>query len=527
MLLMGGLTDTAVAQTGAAPPRRTAAAAGAPAAATITYISGTTAYLEIGTRHGVIEGTTFTVVRGGVHIGELQATFVSSSRTACTISPGAGALAVGDSVRYVAVAVAAPVVENATAANRSTPVRRAPRRSPVRGRVGVRYLTVGQPGGGTLRQPSLDLRLDGNQVSGSSMGLAVDVRMQRSSVSGGDGVGAAPAGATRVYQAAVIRQATLQGSRLAVGRQFATALSPIGIFDGVALDLNGDRWSGGALAGTMPDARTFSPSATTTEAGLWIQRHNVPGSQTPWSATVGVIGSYNRGEIDREFLYLRGTWNSRSLSLHFAEEIDANRGWKRKVEGAFATPTSTLLTAQLRLNSALSVSGGLDSRRSVRLYRDFVNPEIAFDDALRQGQWGEVAVRPSRHVRLSTDIRHNGGGSEGGAQSITTALSIAQVTAIGLGVRARTTQYRSPQREGRLSSAAIEASPTQAIRFSLNGGLRTSGIPGSSIAPNRLTWAGGDLDVAVGRSLYLMLSTYRESGPTASVQTYAAVTWRF
>jgi hypothetical protein len=44
----------------------------------------------------------------------------------------------------------------------------------------------------------------------------------------------------------------------------------------------------------------------------------------------------------------------------------------------------------------------------------------------------------------------------------------------------------------------------------------------------RLTWAGGDLDVSVGRSLYLMLSTYRESGmASASRQTYAAVTWRF
>ena len=48
----------------------------------------------------------------------------------------------------------------------------------------------------------------------------------------------------------------------------------------MALDLHGDTWSGGALAGTMPDAASFAPSVSTTEAGLWVQRHNAPGSMS-------------------------------------------------------------------------------------------------------------------------------------------------------------------------------------------------------------------------------------------------------
>lgn len=496
--------------------------------AAVTYISGATVYLEVGSKQGVKEGTVFTVVRAGQPIGELSASFVSSSRAACAVTRSTGAIAVGDSVSFVPVAV--PQVTTTLTAAGSRPVTRSGnRRSAIRGRVGLRYLTINQPGGSTLHQPSVDLRLDGSQVGGSSMGLAVDVRMQRTSVTGGSSSAtSAPAGATRVYQAAVIRQRTPNGTRLAMGRQFATVLSPIGIFDGVALDVNGSKWSGGGLVGTMPDGGSFAPSAATTEAGLWLQRHSAQGSPSPWSATVGAIGSYNRGEIDREFAYLRGTMSTRVLSIYAAEEIDVNRGWKREVEGSFATLTSTVVTAQVTMSRALSVSGGLDSRRSVRLYRDFVNPEIAFDDALRQGQWGEISVRPSRHFRMSSDIRTSGGGSEGKSQAVTASLSATQLTPLGLGFRARSTQYSGAITEGRLSSVAVEVAPGQAVRLSLNAGVRTSALPGSATAPTRLTWAGGDLDVAVGRSLYVMLSTYRESGTaSASVQTYAAVTWRF
>ena len=496
--------------------------------AAVTYVSGSTIYLEVGSKQGVKEGTIFTVVRAGQTIGELSASFVSSSRTACAVTRSSSAITVGDSVSYVPVVVE-QVPTTLTAAG-SRPVTRAgTRRSPVRGRVGLRYLTINQPGGSTLRQPSVDLRLDGAQIGGSSMGLAVDVRMQRTSVTGGSSSAtSAPAGATRVYQAALIRQSSPTGTRLAMGRQFATVLSPIGIFDGVALDVNGSKWSGGGLVGTMPDGGSFAPSAATTEAGLWLQRHSAQGSASPWSATVGAIGSYNRGEIDREFAYLRGTLNTRVVSIYAAEEIDVNRGWKRQAEGSFATFTSTVLTAQVSMSRALSISGGLDSRRSVRLYRDFVNPEIAFDDALRQGQGGEVSLRPSRHFRLSSDIRSSGGGSEGKSQAFTASASATQLTPLGLGLRARTTQYTGAITEGRLSSVAVEVAPGQAVRLSLNAGVRTSLMPSAGLPATRLTWAGGDLDVAVGRSLYIMLSTYRESGTaSASVQTYAAVTWRF
>lgn len=492
----------------------------------ITDLSGGSAYLEVGTKHGMREGAVMQVLRSGTIIGELVAMYVASSRTACTITSSTTALTIGDSVRYQpTAAIASPPVAAGSPASRRTAGKKP---SALRGRAGVRYLIIQQPDGSTLTQPAVDFRLDGSQVGGSPFGVAVDVRVRRTSISGGSTGRAAPTGLTRVYQAAFTIQPGRTRSRWAIGRQFATALSPIGIFDGAALDLNFDRWSAGALLGTQPDAATFSPSGATSEFGVWVQRHNAPGGKAPWSMTVGAIGSYERGEINREFAYLRGTWSTRRFSLYGAQEIDANRGWKREVEGSFATLTSSFATAQLNASDAVTLSAGFDSRRSVRLYRDLLNPEIVFDDAFRRGSWGEVSFRLSSRFRVSTDARSSGGGSEGTAQAITASLLANRLTPLQLGFRIRSTRYTGPTSEGLLTSVALEAAPSNAVRIALNAGQRTSATPDGRTPQTRLTWIGGDLDLALGRSVYLMLSTYRERGtPTASTQSYGAFSWRF
>ena len=493
---------------------------------TITYLSGGTVYLEVGTKQGVREGTPMDVVRAGEVIAQLVAKYVSSTRTACTITSGTTPLVVGDSVRFHPAAAAATVAGNPASPSSAAAARR--RVAPLRGRLGLRYLVIQEADGTTLTQPAVDLRLDGTRLGGTGIGLNVDVRAQRTEVTGGLSTGAAPTQLTRVYSAALTLQPGLTGARWSLGRQFATALSPIGIFDGAALDLNFDHWSTGALAGTQPDAASFSPSGEITEYGVWVQRHNARGSQTPWTATVGAIGSYDFGQINREFAYLRTTYNSRRFSLYAAEEVDANRGWKLAVEGSAITPTSTFATAQFNVSDALSMSPGVDSRRTVRLYRDFVNPEITFDDAFRQGSWGELSLRVSSQVRLSTDARWSDGGTSGTAQAITASLFANRITPLHLGLRARTTQYTGPLSAGSLTSVALDAAPSNALRLSVNAGVRSSSVPGSGVAAMQLTWTGADLDLALGRSVYLMLSTYRETGtPTASIQTYAALSWRF
>ncbi len=494
--------------------------------ATITARSGELLYFEVGRKQGVREGSTLVIVRGGETIGHLEAKYVASSRTSAVLIDSTTSPTVGDSLRYTpaieAVAVEPPQPDQVRRA-RST--RRTP---PVRGRLGLRYLTVTQANGTTLRQPALDLRLTGSRIGGSGLGLVVDIRAQRTSVASGTDGDPTPTSLTRVYQAAMQLQTADAGRRLAVGRQYATTLSPIGIFDGAALDLTGQRWSAGALIGTQPEAATFTPSGETSEFGLWLQRHNAAGSTARWTTTLGLVGSYHQGEINREFAYLRATYSTRRVSLYAAQEIDANRGWRREVEGSAATFTSSFATARLTLAEPLTVSAGIDSRRSVRLYRDFLNPEIVFDDANRQGHWGEVAVRVTPKIRMTTSARRSTGGTGGGTEAVTASLFANRLTALQLGVRLRATRYNGPTSAGSLASAMFEGTPLRSLRLSLTVGKRTNSRPGDPGSLTQLTWIGSDIDLAIGRSVYLMLSTYRESGTSsATVQNYGALSWRF
>jgi hypothetical protein len=92
----------------------------------------------------------------------------------------------------------------------------------------------------------------------------------------------------------------------------------------------------------------------------------------------------------------------------------------------------------------------------------------------------------------------------------------------------RQTWYSGDVAQGVLQSGAIETTPFPALRVELNAGLRDErrdllGQPGA-----RVSWFGTDADVGIGRSLFLLISTYRETrGLDQSNQAYVALSWRF
>jgi len=151
----------------------------------VTYISGASIYLDAGTRAGLKEGSRLEVVRGNAVIAELAVAYVSSTRSSCIVVTSSSAVAVGDSARFTPiVAVVAQAAREAAptdSARARAEVRAGARASarPIRGRLGVRYLSLQQAGEGvtsTLTQPAFDIRLDGRNIGGTPFGLVVDVR---------------------------------------------------------------------------------------------------------------------------------------------------------------------------------------------------------------------------------------------------------------------------------------------------------------------------------------------------------------
>ena len=513
------LAATAVATSGA---QATAHEQSSVAWATVTYLSGQNVYIDAGTAHGLREGSRLEVVRGGVVIANLVVAFVSSTRASCTVGNATSSIVVGDSARFVPLLVRPDTAGVALGTLRMP----ATRTRPLHGRLGVRYLSISTPGsGGGILQPAVDARIEG--PLGGPVGVLLDVRAHRTRLTG-PAASSGPAGETRIYQAAVQVQGAGDPGRLVVGRQFASAVSPIGLFDGAAAELNFRQWSVGALAGTQPDPVRFAYSALIREYGAWMQVHNAPGTPGIWSFTTAAVGSYQAGEVNREFVYAQGVVVTRRLSVFVSQELDVNRGWKTDAGEPSTSLTSTFATVRVSPVDAISLSGGFDNRRNVRLYRDWINPEVEFDDSFRQGIWSGADVTIARHLHVAGDVRSSVGGPAGRASSSSVSLGILRLTALQLGVRTRATAYAGESLSGWLRTVSFEARPVSPLRLELTGGERRDANSPAGVIPERLRWFGGDVDLALGRSFYVMLSTqYEMRASERGRHSYAAVSWRF
>lgn len=525
-----GAQELPVSQPRPAGPPAAAAPQGNVGWARVTYLSGPTVYLDAGTKQGLKIGAHVEVLRGATLVAELVVEYVSSNRASCSVARSLATVAVGDSARYTPAKAEARVAganTSGTGGAGSTPSSRRSTSRPIRGRVGVRYLHI-DPGLGprnVVNQPAFDLRLDGRNLGGTPLGLTVDIRAYRA---GSTRSSAGPSNVTRVYQSALEFSPTGSGARLAVGRQLSGALSTIGLFDGAALDVDRNRWGVGGIIGTQPEPAGFGLSGAVREYGAYVQVHNAKNTSPLWSNTFGAIGSYNKGEIDREFAYVQSMVNARAVSLYVAQEVDFNRGWKKDEERKSAVPTSTFALMRIAVTNDVSVNVGYDSRRSIRLYRDFITPETAFDDSFRRGVWGGAAVTLLNRIRLSADARQSSGGTSGSTQSYTSVVGVSRLTPLQLGVHARYTSYSGDVARGSLGSGSVELTPFGTLHLEAGSGVRNDQQATAVTRSPQVTWQEMNADVGIGRSLYLLLSTYRETGSlTKNAQTYIALSYRF
>lgn len=489
--------------------------------ARITYVTSASAYIDAGREAGLHEGTLVEVVRSGAVIGVLKVAFLSSRQASCDIVSESTPVVVGDSVRFTA---AAPSHDSTVAAR--PPLQTGPSRRSLRGYAGAHYLVVGQGPGNGFTQPSLDLRLDGRPVAGEPIGLSLDVRARRTvSTLGG---GTAIDGHARAYQLAMSWNPPSSPGRITLGRQIASPFAVVGVFDGVLAELHAPQWSAGVFSGTQPDPVSLGFATDILEGGGYVQRRSRPGGRQQWSTTFGVSGSYQDAHANREFAFLQASFSNSRFSSYVSQEIDYYRSWKRTPGMVAISPTSTFATARYRASDGLEIHAGFDNRRNVLLYRDFVNPVTTFDDAFRQGVWAGAALRWARRYSIGLDARQSSGGPAGLANSYTLSIGADRISPLAVGVRTRSTYFRSQQTNGWLHSLALAFEPGSRLRLELSGGARLErdrlGTPPTT---QSILWSGLDLDVNLARAWYLMLSGTAEGGASGTSQLYGGFSTRF
>jgi hypothetical protein len=495
------------------------------APAQVTYISGPSYYISRGRQDGLLEGSDVFVIRGDSSVARLRVQYLSSHQSVCVLVEGDPAIKVGDQIRFTAVVTAQQATPDTIRTTSRPPG--PPGAGSLHGRVGARYLMVKDGGAGVgYGQPAADVRLDGDNLGGSGIGLNLDFRARQTTSTLSNGANQVD-GRARAYEANIFWQRPSSPVRFAIGRQYSQSISAVNLFDGGVLELRKPSWGIGAFGGTQPDP-DLNFSTDTKEFGGFVGIHSRPATTGVWAVTTGVVGSYFQGKADREFGYLQASFSNRQLSFYGSQELDYYRPWK--VDAGEKSPfslTSTFLTANVRLSRLVNLFGGYDTRRNVRLYRDVVNPVTQFDDEYRQGAWGGIGFSGARW-RIGADGRSSFGGPSGTATSYTGTAGLYQLTSLGLGVNARVTRYTNPRLDGWLYALGAGMDIAGPLHLELNGGLRKETEPLASPTGRSISWFGADLDVPLGRSWYLLLSGNRENGDGGHTdQFYSAITWRF
>ena len=534
---------------GLSPPTPDSAAPPDTAAiySTISFISGAEIYINAGRLEGLVEGAEVSVLHGDSVVATLRVKFLASHKSNTELVKGTADLALGDKVRFHRQATVQQIAIGApTAAPRS---RRLSGQG-LHGRIGTRYLRAttttaiagAQAGNNGFNQPSLDARLYGLAVGGTPLGVALDVRARQTTTSSA-GTSTVD-GHTRVYQAVLMWNAPEAHFRVAAGRQYLNAISSIGLFDGALVEVNGQKLSAGGFAGWEPDPSTLDFSNGVHDFGAYLTLHNRPGGMTASAVTLGAVGSYEGSTERREWGIAQASVNNRFLSLYLLQEVDYYRPWKLEGPNAEASAlsfTSQFANVSVRPKAWLSINGTYDKRRSVRLIRDFINPETNFDDAYREG-YGAGVQYTGRMFYLGGDWRRSTGATVLGANSFTTTVGANRVAPLSLGFSLRATWYRNEndstglnpaaaQTNGQLYSGHVSFDPVTMVHVDLNAGLREEDNPNIA-ALQRSTWYGMDLDVALARQWYFSFSGLRQKDPanpgtSTLTQIYGGLTWRF
>jgi hypothetical protein len=553
----------------AAADRAIAAPVGA-ATAKVAYLAGGSVYVDAGRLEGLRVGDSLQVTRAGKPVARLRVAYLSSHRAACdtlgtlaalqvgdvaafvphaleggapadSTSAGGGATAAPDSaaaaggapagaVNPVAPGAAGPTAPGvaALAVPRGTarPRPANPRASRIHGRIGARFLTVQTGGGGRLTQPALDLRLDGSGLSGGPFDLALDFRGRRVT-SRFPGQATLNDDRGLFYRFSLSTHDAAGRYRLTLGRQLSPALAPVNLFDGALAERHGTRWDFGVFSGAQPEPARLGISSAIVQGGGYAAWHQPPGATRRWSLVGGGISSYDHGNSNRDFGFLQAFYLGRITSATLEQELDWNRGWRRDLGQPTLQSTGTFLTTNLRPLSFLSLRGGFDNRRNVRLYRDRTTPENLFDDRYRQGAWAGAALDLFRHLRLTGDGRSSSIANTQRQDGWTGGIEGYRFTPLNLTARARISRLSGAGLENSLDSYGVGIDLPAGSHVEVTAGRRVMKDQFLSIA-ERTQWEGADLDLTLLRQVYLNGSFENDHGGlSATRQAYFGLSWRF
>jgi hypothetical protein len=368
---------------------------------TVTYVTSTTVYGDLGRKHGLREGDTVFVNNAGGRVASLRVLHLSSKsfsaevlEKSATILQGNALLArvrlmveqprpkpVVDSavtfpVERVPTPATAPLVSGGSAAGHEA--------ARIRGRLALQYYAMNSAAtsGLAFSQPAAVLNFTAEHLLELPLQFSYYSNHRYDARSGDARAGVDQNRLrNRFYQFALQYGGEAEPYTAVLGRFIPYQVGGIGTVDGVMLAGRSGAFEGGVLAGSQPgyrdselslkDQKIAAFAGYTHEEDIWRLRSNLAFAQT-----------YRDGAVDRGYFYLVNSvslgneitlFQNASLDLY-----DADRGSGRSRPHL----TDLYLSATWRPERWLSLTGAFADRRSVYFLRSFASiPDSLFNQS--------------------------------------------------------------------------------------------------------------------------------------------------
>jgi hypothetical protein len=403
-----------------------------------------------------------------------------------------------------------------------------------RGRFGLDYGGLRQPGGVGFQQVGFMLRADATRLGGSYWNLSGYYRGRVNSQSGGARQATLTDLISRTYHLYLSYNNPESRWVAGAGRLYIPWASSLSTIDGFYFGRRYNKATVGVFGGTSPDPTSWNYSPHRQMTGVFVNFEGGGFDALRYTSTSGNAISRVSWHPDRQFgFFENGIFYKRYLSLYSDLEVDLLNGRVNTANGPQSTGQSGLALSRSYLTVRVQPSRFVSFDISENYYRNVPTPDAALlptgllDKYLYEGLNGGFHLElPYRLGFYSSIGRGNRTGDATPSWDYMAGGTAGNILRTGIRADFRYSKFDSSFGSGIYRSLMLSRYLGEAFRFDLQAGQQD--ITSSVTSESRARFLTGDSEWFIGRHYFMGLGLTFYRGRTQNYnQWFVTLGYRF
>jgi hypothetical protein len=348
----------------------------------------------------------------------------------------------------------------------------------VRGRIGVDYGTLSEPGGISSRQVGLLVDADMSRIRGTHWNFTGYWRGDLTTQNSGSSSGISPVTLNdllnRTYHLGLYYQNPDSIVTMGVGRLFLPYAPSLSTIDGGYFGYRmSTRLTVGVFGGSTPDPTSWSYAPNQNIAGAFVNYQKGDFDHLRFSDTFGLAMTSIAWHIAREFAFAENTISVGShFSVYNSLQIDAAR---TALGGASYSTGLTQSFSSVRYQPISLLSFDLNDNylRSLPTFDPALISTGLLDQYLFQGLSGGVQVQLPHRITISTDIGRSKSSTDASSSwNQMYGLTLGEIRNTGLQLDLRYTKFNSSFGQGDYQFVSLSRSIADRFHVGVEGGIQ-------------------------------------------------------